>query len=432
MRLGGAFGCLARVPTARPPWPAATLVVLTGLNLCNYLDRYVLPAVLAPIERDFRLTDGQAGILLNAFMLGYFATSPFFGYLGDRLPRKWLVAAGVLVWCAGTILSSCAHGYLSLLCFRLVIGFGEASYGTASPAWIADLYVPARRNLALSVFYLATPVGSALGFIVGGAVAAHFGWRAAFLCAGLPGLALAGALTALREPERGGLDPAAPAAAPATFGLAAFTGLFAYPEYRLVVAGYAAQTFALGAFANWAGPFLQRAHGLSLAAADRFFGLAIVVTGLAATALGGLGASAWQRRSPAGYAWVLALSAAAAIPFSFAAFLCRQLAPAQVCLVGAMFLLFLSTGPVNTLILETVPAARRASAMAVAIFTIHAAGDLWSSSLVGLLSDHFGDLRRAVLWTLPEAIAACAVCWALLVAHQRRGRGGPELPAGGA
>ena len=418
------------MPSTRPPWPAATLVVLTGLNLCNYLDRYVLPAVLAPLERDFRLTDGQAGLLLNAFMLGYFATSPVFGYLGDRLPRKWLVAAGVLVWCAGTLLSSCAHGFFSLFCFRLVIGFGEASYGTASPAWIADLYGPARRNLALSLFYLATPVGSALGFLVGGSLAAHFGWRAAFLGAGLPGLLLALALTGVREPERGALDPVPSEAAAAPSGLAAFTGLFAYPEYRLVVAGYAAQTFALGAFANWAGPFLQRAHHLSLAAADHFFGLAIVVTGLAATALGGFGASAWQRRSPAGYAWVLALSAAAAVPFSFAAFLCRDLAWAQACLVGAMFLLFLSTGPVNTLILETVPVARRASAMATAIFTIHAAGDLWSSSLVGLLSDHFGDLRRAVLWTLPEAIAVCAVCWALLVAHQRRARCSLGRPGG--
>jgi MFS family permease len=396
------------------------LAILTGLNLCNYLDRYVLPAVQSPIQRELGLSDTQLGAVLAAFTFGYFITSPIFGYLGDRMPRKWLVVSGVLVWCAGTMLSGRAHGFVSLLCFRSLIGFGEASYGTASPAWIADLYAPARRNLALSVFYVAIPVGSALGFIVGGGIAAAYGWRAAFLAAGIPGLLLALILTAMGEPRRGAQDPAAdrPLAAPGA--MRSFGRLLRLPAYRLVVAGYVAQTFALGAFANWASAFLQRVHHMEMASADRFFGLAVVATGFVATGVGGFWGSAWQRRSRSGYAGVLALSAAAAVPLSFAAFAVPDLFWAKAALVGAMFMLFLSTGPVNTLILETVPVTLRASAMALSIFAIHALGDLWSSALVGWLSDHGGDLRRAVLWTLPGAIAVCALFWGRLVALQRR------------
>ena len=262
-------------------WPGTALAALTGLNLLNYLDRYVLPAVVSPLERDLGLNDGQFGLVATAFMLGYFATAPFFGWLGDRLPRKWLIAAGVFVWSAGTLLTGRAHGLAALLVFRIIVGFGEASYGTISPAWIADLFPAARRNLALAVFYVAIPVGSALGFILGGAVAAHWGWRAAFLWAGGPGLLLGLGVLALPEPARGASEAGATGAAPgppAGGFLREYASLARMPSYRLVVAGYAAQTFALGGFGTWAAAFLQRAHRMKLAEADRFFGLALVAT----------------------------------------------------------------------------------------------------------------------------------------------------------
>lgn len=403
-----------------------TLVLLTGLNLCNYLDRYVVPAVLSPIERDLRLDDRQFGLVATLFMVGYFCTSPFFGYLGDRLPRRWLVLGGVLVWCAGTMLSGRAGGFVELGAFRVLVGLGEASYGTISPGWIADLYPADRRNTALSLFYLAIPVGSALGFILGGALALRFGWRTAFLLAGLPGLLFAVALGAVSEPERGGLDRETEAPAPANGepagwagALRAYRTILSSRAYGLVVAGYVAQTFAMGGFAVWAAGFLEREHHLAYAAADRFFGVAAAATGLVGTLAGGFVGTAWQRRSAAGYARLLAVSAVAAVPFSFLAFLVPNLAAAKACLVAAMFLLFLSTGPVNTLILETAPAALRASAMAASIFAIHLFGDLWSPTIVGVLSDWTGDLREAIVWTLPPAIAVCAACWAWLAVIPR-------------
>ena len=427
------------------------LVILTGLNLCNYLDRYILPAVLGPIERDLKLSDSQFGAIATIFMVGYFITAPVFGYLGDRFSRRWLIALGVVVWCAGTMLSGTAHSLAALVCFRILVGVGEASYGTLSPGWIADLYPPERRNNALSVFYVAIPVGSALGYIVGGALAAAYGWRIAFMVAGLPGLILTAALLFQREPERGageggavervvpnalstrtdfrperGPSPSALGTTRSTSGISSalrtYGGLFRLRDYRLVVLGYVAQTFALGAFGTWAAGFLERSHHMKYADADRFFGMALVITGLTATAVGGLWGTAWQRRSRAGYASVLALSAAAAVPVSFAAFLIPDLLWAKVSLVAAMFLLFLSTGPVNTLILETVPVGQRAAAMAASIFAIHLGGDLWSPQLVGWLSSRLGDLREALVLTLPFAIVLCAVFWGWLAVAQRGNR----------
>lgn len=401
----------------KPLWPVGSLVVLTGLNLLDYLDRNLLASVLTPVKSELHLSDGQVGWLPTAFMLGYFLTSPIFGWLGDRWPRRWLIAAGVFVWSIGTLMTGHMSAYVALIVFRVLVGFGEASFGTISPAWIADLFSPQRRNAAITVFYLAIPVGSALGYVLGSAIATHYGWRSAFLWAGYPGLLLAGVLFLLREPPRGAMDPGHTPAATAG-GWLAYLELLKFPRYILVVAGYVAQTFAMGGFAFWAPTFLYRVHGMSLETAGRFFGLSLVATGLTATLLGGLMASAWQRRSPAGYAWMLALSAILAVPAAFAAFLLPDAAMARVALIVAMFFLFIPTGPVNTLILETVPVAERARAMAASIFAIHACGDLWSSEIVGRLSDYLGSLKPAVM-LLPVALIGSAGFWIWLARISR-------------
>ena len=403
----------------KPAWPVVSLAVLTGLNLLDYLDRQLLAAVLPPLQAELHLGDEQAGTIGTAFMLGYFLTSPIFGYLGDRLPRRWLVAAGVFVWSLGTLLSGHAGLYGSLLLFRTLVGFGEASFGTISPGWIADLFPPARRNNAITIFYFAIPVGSALGYLLGGVIAAHYGWRYAFLCAGYPGLLLAFALFLLREPARGATDPAAPAVA-GTTGWRAYLELLKFPRYLLVVAGYVAQTFAMGGFSLWAPTFLYRVHHMALDAAAYFFSASLAATGLVATLAGGFTATLWQKRTGSGYSWVLALSALAAAPVAFLAFSLPDLGEAKVALLVTMFLLFLSTGPVNTLILETVPVGMRATSMAASIFAIHLLGDLWSPKFVGLLSDRWGNLQRALLCVLPGALVVSAGLWCWLVASTRR------------
>ncbi len=404
--------------TRRQLSPGWILAILTGLNLFNYLDRYVLSAVLTPLQEELAINDGQAGRLVTAFMIGYFVTSPIFGWLGDRFPRKWLIAAGIFVWSLGTILTGFAPTYVSMICFRVLVGLGEASYATISPSLISDSYPSQRRNNAITIFYVAIPVGAALGTIIGGYIAAHWGWRHAFIWAGAPGLLLAAVLLPFAEPRRGQAEGRTSEAAqkPTVRDIAK---LFSIPDFMLVVLGYTAYTFALGAFGLWGPTFLHRVHGVAVDHAGAFFGGVLVVAGLVGTMLGGFAATAWQRRNPAGYAWTLGLSVLVAVPLGFAAFLIPDRLGAMVFMAAAMFFLFLSTGPVNTLILESVPINLRASAMAVSIFMIHLFGDMWSPEIVGRISTATGSLQKAVL-ILPAALIVSAAFWLGLAVKTKR------------
>ncbi len=398
--------------------PAWTLAILTGLNLFNYFDRYVLSAVLPSVQRDLGISDGDAGRLATAFMIGYFVTSPFFGYLGDRTSRKWLIAAGIFVWSLGTVLTGFAGSFAMLVGFRILVGVGEASYATISPSYISDTFGPATRNNALTTFYVAIPVGAALGVFVGSLISAAWGWRHAFVIAGAPGLVLALALLPFQEPRRGAADGTTHVEKPK---VADILRLLRMPAYMLVVGGYVAYTFALGAFGHWGPTFLHRTHGLGEAEAGRFFGAVLAGAGLIGTFAGGFAATAWRKRNRAAYAWVSCLSVAVAVPIAFAAFLTMNRTTAMACLSLAMFVLFLSTGPVNTLIIETVPVNLRASAMAMSIFMIHALGDIWSPEIVGRVSDRLGSLQQAAL-ILPGALVVSAALWFALALLLRRGR----------
>ena len=388
------------------------LFILTGLNLFNYLDRSVLSAVLPALQKDLGLDDDQGGTLGTAFMLGYFLTSPLFGFLGDRLPRKWLIAAGIFIWSLGTLLSGLANGFWSLIAYRVLVGVGEASYATISPSLIADRFFGTKRNTAITIFYVAIPIGAALGFILGGQIAAEWSWRHAFIWAGAPGLLLALLLIPFAD------TPRSDASGKEKPTVRDALRLFCSGDYMLVILGYTAYTFALGGFQHWGQSFLVREHGLALDHAGNFFGLTMVIAGLAGTFLGGMTASAWQKRTRAGYAWLLGLSVAASVPCAYLALTTRATPMAMALLCLTMFLLFLSMGPVNTLILETAPAQLRASAMAVSIFMIHLFGDLWSPKIVGVIAKR-SSLGEGVL-VLPIALLPAAVLWLLLALRMRR------------
>jgi MFS family permease len=399
--------------------PFWMLFILTGLNLFNYLDRFVLNAVRTPLASDFGINYGDSGRTVTAFMIGYFVTSPFFGYLGDRFPRKWLIAFGIFVWSLGTVLTGFAGSFGVLLLFRVLVGLGEASYATISPSLISDSYGPARRNNAFTIFYVAIPVGSALGYLLGGEISAIWGWPYAFIWAGVPGLFLALLLLPFKEPRRGEAELTADTTVTKP-AMRDYGKLFTNLDYQLVIWGYVAYTFVVGAFAFWGPTFLEKVHSLSTARADRFFGSVLVVAGLVGTLIGGLAATAWHKRNPAGYAWLLSSSVLLAVPVSFGAFLSSSTLAAMVLLAVAMFLLFLSTGPVNTLIIETVPLNLRASAMALSIFMIHLFGDMWSPEIVGRLADAWGeDLRKAVM-ILPAVLVLSGGLWLVLALKTAR------------
>jgi MFS family permease len=395
-----------------------TLLLLTGVNLLNYLDRFVVSALVESLRAEFSLSDLRLGVLMTAFIVVYTVASPLFGALGDRGRRPVLLAIGVGIWSVATFFSGLAAGFASLLVARAAVGIGEAAYGTISPALIADHFDRARRGRAFAIFFAAIPVGAALGFIVGGLLNRSFGWRAAFMAVGLPGILLA--LLVLRQPDppRGRFD-GAPATGPRPL-LQSWRALAANRPYVLAVLGYAAYTFAVGALAFWMPAFLERTRGVPRAEAAIQFGAVVVVTGIVGTIAGGWLADALRQRVARADLWVCGLSALLSAPFALIALTARSPALYFTSLVAAQLFLFASTGPINDVIVAVVPPSERATASAVAIFVMHALGDVPSPPLVGALSDR-SSLASAIL-IVPVAILAAGLTWTWGAARARAPR----------
>src|ERR1700686_1221963 len=195
------------------------LTILTLINLFNYLDRWVVASVVESIKKsELHLSDTQLGLVGTGFIVVYTLRSPLFGMFGDRRARPPLIALGVAVWSVATSLAGFARGFASLFIARSGVGVGEAAYGTIAPALLADTFPLSKRGRILSIFFCAIPVGSTAGYVLGGVIHAHLGWRAAFWIAGLPGLVLAVLVLFVRDPPRGIHDEVS--AAPATAALA--------------------------------------------------------------------------------------------------------------------------------------------------------------------------------------------------------------------
>jgi MFS family permease len=415
----------------------AILALLTGLNLLNYIDRMVLSAVLKPMSNELDINDAQAGFLATAFLLGYFATSPFFGAAADRGRRGPLMALGVGVWSLATAATGLCHSFGTLVLARVAVGVGEASYATIAPTIIDDITPAESKSRALAIFYLAIPVGSALGYVLGGQVLQHWGWRTAFYAAGGPGLLLALSCLLLFEParklreEKGKL-------------IEGLKTLARIKLFRRATLGYCAYTAALGAFALWApsflggrftdelggplsnfaSPQLQLEHATGVA--STYFGAVTVVSGAIGTLLGGWWSDRAQRRGPKvteDTPWdapanslginallrVCSIGMILAAPLAAAAFLMPTPMLFFACAFVAEIGLFLSTSPVNAIGLRAVPPMMRASAMAGMIFAIHLLGDLWSPFALGALNVAIGP-RNGML-TLPVVFAISAFIW---------------------
>jgi len=388
------------------------LGVVTILNFLNYIDRYILSAVLPRVKSELVLTDFQLGLLANIFLVSYFVASPLFGALGDRLSRPRLMSAGVTAWSMATAAAGFTANFVQLLIARAGVGIGEAAYATISPALLSDYFPRSQRGRAFAVFYVAIPVGSAAGFLLGGTLERVFGWRAAFYAVGLPGIALA--LLALRVPDpvRGATGEPSPSGRGQGEGLSTaktLSDLFRNKAYVGTVLGYAAYTFALGGLAFFMPTYFERVRNLELARADFIVGSVTVLAGLSGTFLGGYLGDWITARVQYGQLWLSGLSSIAAVVPAWLALTVASSPTYIVWFFLAEFLLFLSTGPVNVMIVSVVPPAARARAMAVSIFTIHLFGDAISPPIIGWLADTHG-LARAVL-IVPVAIAISGFVW---------------------
>ena len=386
------------------------LLILALINLFNYLDRYVVAALVESLrgDPDIHLSDAQAGSLMTGFVIVYMVTAPFFGALGDRAKRPRLIAMGVAIWSLATALGGLAGSFVGLFAARAVVGVGEAAYGTIAPSLIADYFPQRLRGRAFAIFFAAIPIGSALGYLVGGFVDHHHGWRMAFLVAGVPGLLLAVLTLGLEDPPRGAHDVTGSAGAALT-PWAAFHVLRRNIPYVMTVLGYAAYTFGLGALAFWMPAFLERERGIPQAAGTMKFGVIVVATGLIGTFGGGWLGDTLLRRTGQAYLWLSGITALLAAPLVFVALTSKEPTIYWSAMVGSQLLLFASTGPVNSVIVNVVPAGMRATAVAGSIFCIHVLGDVPSPWLVGWLSGR-SSLGQAVM-VVPGAVLIAGILW---------------------
>jgi len=469
---------MAVLPSAGPgpahvaPRAGLALALLLAINLFNYIDRQVLSAVLKRIELDadlFQPDDPwlrtKLGLLATAFMASYMVLAPVFGRLSDRVPRWWVVGLGVILWSIASGASGLAGTYAALLLTRCFVGVGEAAYGPVAPSMLSDLYPERSRGRVLAGFYLAIPVGSALGFVIGGQVAEWTGdWRWAFYVVVVPGLLLGLFCFLMREPPRQTADQ------PAASYRETVRRVIRVPSFIYCTVGMTFYTFVLGGVALWiphyifertakfvvneealtrlaegrasdgvtplvppdvvdrlrpiAGPDqlseaqlrdklrdalgrdLQRQYqsriydattasdSPTLGGIDFRFGAIVVVSGLGATLLGGWLGDKLRDRWRGAYFNVSGYSTLLAFPF-FLAMLYVPFPTAWGMIFAAVFLLFMNTGPTNTILANVTPSAYRPTAFALNILIIHALGDAISPWILGYVAD-LSSLERAM------------------------------------
>jgi MFS family permease len=385
------------------------LAILTLINLFNYLDRWVVASVVESIKKsELHLSDTQLGLIGTGFIVVYTLTSPLFGALGDRKSRPPLIALGVAVWSVATSLAGFARGFLSLFIARSTVGVGEAAYGTIAPALLADSFPIERRGRVLSVFFAAIPIGSAAGYILGGLVDQHFGWRAAFWIAGAPGLLLALLVLVVKDPPRGLHDAAVEAIAPKHW-TDAYRDLFRNRSFLLAAFGYGAYTFALGGLGFWMPAFLERVRGMPRSEATVTFGVIALVTGFVGTFAGGWLGDLFLPRSKQSYLWVSGIATLIAAPATYIAVSNPHRAVYLPAIAIAEVFIFMCTGPINSAIINVVKPAERATAVGLSVLVMHLVGDIPSPPLIGLVSDHT-SLERAFM-LVPLAIVLAGFIW---------------------
>jgi MFS transporter, Spinster family, sphingosine-1-phosphate transporter len=383
------------------------LLVLASLNLLDYLDRYLIASLGSLVKSDLALSDRSFGFLGTAFFLVYLVTSPLFGHLGDRWGRVHLMAAGAVLWSLATSLTFWVTTYPALVLARGAVGIGEASFGTLAPAYLADILPLGRRSHALGLFYLALPLGSALAYLVGGVMGSHWGWRPAFLVAGLPGLLMAALVYRLpdRTPDAGTRGVPLP--------LATSLGLFKIPTFRWVSLGYGMVTFALGGLAFWMPHYLETAKGLTLAQANFLLFGTITVAGGLGTFIGGFLGDKLLVYTLGAPLWVSGLGVALALPLSALVIFAATPAIYIPALILAIFLLFLNPGVLTAVVVSVAGPRRRAQAVALNIVAIHLVGDVPSPFLIGWVSD-LSSLKWGVSLTLVAlAVGATLILYAL-------------------
>jgi MFS transporter, Spinster family, sphingosine-1-phosphate transporter len=375
-------------PSGQTPMSGArsALFLLLAINLFNYIDRQILAALEPDIRATFFAADDvhamtKTGLLGDAFFVTYMVSAPILGLLADRISRWIIVGSAVILWSLASGGSGLAATFAILFATRVCVGIGEGGYGPAAPTILADLFPIWTRGRVMAVFYAAIPVGSALGYVIGGLVGAHLGWRWAFYLVTPPGLLLGLLCFSQRDPRSAALVQESPRRS-----LRDYVRLFRTRSYFINCVAQTLMTFVTGGLGFWASAYL-RYRNQSPDVGMTIFGLITVVAGLVSTLLGGVIADRLRSRFAGSYFWVSGIGMLIACPF-FLATLYTPFPAAWVPMFFAIFFLFVNTGPSNTALANVSLPAVRATAFAVNILVIHALGDVQAFWLLGYIGGH--------------------------------------------
>jgi MFS family permease len=425
-----------------------SLAVLVAINVLNFYDRHVAGAVVEPVRKEFLLSDTQIGWINTAFTVLYGLVGLPLGMLADKMSRKKLLAAGIVVWATLTAAARWVFTYPLLVVTRLGVGVGEAACAPTATSWIGDLYPPERRARPLALFMLGVPVGGALSFFFSGPIAQRFGWRAAMVLAAAPALLLIPLLLALPEPQRGAAEKLEPAPAGSVWEL------FSIPTFWWIVLSGALVNFNLYAIGTFLPAFFGRIHRMDVAHAGVTTGIAYAIGGLFGGFLAGTIGDLVVGHKPSGRLALAALAALAAAPFSY--FGIHQtygaLAIALPLLTLAYGLLNMYYGLVYASIQDIVAPALRGTSMAIYFVVMYLGGASWGTLIIGKMSDRFArhaaalagsakvtevfraiGLQKAMLAIPVLSVALAVVLWAAsrtIEKDVQRRRGASELVIG--
>ena len=410
--------------------PRTALIVLTALNLLNYADRNVLFAVQPLVQAEFHVSKEKIGLLTSAFLGFYMIGAPCVWPLADGYSRKLIIVLGAIFWSGLTLLTAVTHTYTELLVRHTLVGVGEATFVTIAPTFVADLFHENVRGRILGVFYLAIPVGSAAGYLLGGYLAPHHGWRFPFYIAAAPGFLLALVVLFLKEPPRGQFDSMKDAESgdllPEGFkgGLVKefFVIILLYlrklyrvtlvllhnPAFLTATLGMAFMTYCLGGIQVWMPQFLNTERHYTLESANLMFGIIIVIDGILAALTGGWLGDYLLPRMKSAYYFVSAVSMAVGVPVMIVALFSKGKLMIPAIGVAAFFLL-LNTAPLNAAVINSVGAHIRATAIAINIFIIHILGDVPSPTMMGWVAD-----RRSLQASFVLPVVAMGISSAIL------------------
>jgi MFS family permease len=384
------------------------LLLLLALYALNYLDRQVINILGQSIKSELRLSDLQLGLLTGtAFGIFYSLLGLPIARLADRFSRVKIITASLTLWSTLTAACGFAQSYTQLFALRLGVGVGEAGGTPPAQSLISDFFPATRRGTAMAIFNTGVPLGSFLGFLMGGFLNDSVSWRAALLVAGIPGLILAPILLRfIPEPVRGSADgiPVS-ASAPRQGVREAVRGLLDRPSFIWLILGGTFGIFIIYVTNTWLPPLFIRLHGMTARQVGGWMALSIGLGGALGALTGGALADKLKRRFARAEIWILMTSTALTAPAMYVAVTARNVNVALGSTVILYVLGYVWMGPTSAMVQRVAPVRTRALATGIQLFVANITALAFGPPLVGLASDVLAPLAgvQSLRWALAGA-----------------------------